>query len=109
MGYRFPSAVLPARYGLTRFLFIQTEPLPRGGVCTSEPVNRLGSGEGGGRGSGVAALGRSSRSGGGLFRLTRSPNRGMTTSYSGQRRCRPRIAACLLGSNNGGPLQPLLG
>ena len=41
MGYWFPSAVLPARYGLTRFPCLQTEPLPRGGFAFLGPSTGL--------------------------------------------------------------------
>jgi len=72
---------------------------PSVGVCTfgigwvfrSDGI-RLGVG-GGGRTS-VDTSGRSSH--------TKSSSSGMTTSYSGPCRRRPRIVVCLLGSNNGG-------
>jgi len=52
--------------------------------------------------SGAGGSGRTSVNGSGLSSLTKSSARGTTTSYFGPCRCRPRVVACLLGSNNGG-------
>jgi len=79
---------------------------PVGGFCTSEPAIGPGSGSedvgAGGRGVDTGGGGRISNNGYGLSCLLNSSICGMTTSYSGPCRRRPRIAVCRLGSNNGG-------